>query len=652
MRKHLAIFTISVFSVAALATLPGILTPGGEGLLGASPVVADFSEIKIGDRIQVELLKGGKLEGEVIARDGISIQLKHKFGVARIRSDEVASWEKFRTISEQFEERAKKCKKADEWCDLGEWAEAQREPDLAETAYRDALKVDPEHLRAHEALGEVKHEGSWMPLAEAMAKQGKELYDGEWLTPEEIAEREEARAGRVREQKLKGRNEYLRELEGRPWAEVEPIETEHYIVMCNSTEEVAKRYSEVMEALYKAYDKVFIEKNFPRKYRKFRRSEVYIHANHQQFMDWTGNGPGTGGFYMLTRQDVTAYHGAFGTTGSTEEVLAHEGTHQFEGMIFKDLRFLPIWFIEGLAVYFGDGSKIGRRKVEINEIPRDRLVGLKQAIEDGTYCNLSKLLRIPQQAFGGFFYGHAWGVLYWCLYGNEMGNGAGKQGEEIITDWILHCQTLDSFCDYEKEARYFENLITQVTGKQVEEWEAEYKEWILSLPVESLGRRRGNSWSSEKLKVEVEKPIGWRWVSDGKLVRDEIVAAIGNGSNHRRISTYAWPNWQHAEMTKEYVSSTIGNIFSEIEFIDEPTAQEIGGYPAYLTTFTGRKAIGQIANEEGKAETEFGPEMKYQVVVYGSVDKIYANVFETTPELYEEHLSHFLKFLENFKITS
>ena len=646
MRQHLAILTIPVLLAAVLAVSPGGADAGGPAAL----LFADFSDIEVGDRIKVELVKGGKLEGEVIARDGVSIQLKHRFGVMRIRSDEVSSWEKFRTVREQFEERSAQCKKAEDWCDLGDWADAQREPDLAEKAYRGALELDPNHRRAHEALGEVEHEGSWIPLAEAMRKEGKEFFDGEWRTPEEIEELEKEAAGRVREQKLKGRTEYLRELEGRPWAEIEPIETEHYVVMCNSTEEIAERYADVMEALYKAYDKVFIEKNFPRKYRRFRRSEIYIHANHQQFMDWTGNGPGTGGFYMLLRQDVTAYHGAFGTTGSTEEVLAHEGTHQFEGMIFKDLRYLPIWFVEGLAVYFGDGSEIGRREVKINQIPRDRLVGLKQAIEDGTYCSLSKLLRVPQRGFGGFFYGHAWGILYWCLYGNEMGNGSGRQGEEIITDWILHCQNLDAFCDYEKEAKYFENLITQVTHKSVEEWEAEYKEWILSLPVESLGRRRGNNWSSEKLKIEVKKPIGWRWVPDGKLVRDEVVASMGNGSQPRRISTYAWPNWQHAELTSEYARSTIGNIFSEIDYIDKLEPREVGGYPAFVTTFTGKKAIGQIANDEGKAVTEFGPVMKYQIVVYGSVDKIYANVFETTPDLFEEQLTHFLKFCENFRI--
>ncbi|MGE4618345.1 MAG: hypothetical protein AAEJ04_00890 [Planctomycetota bacterium] len=643
------VFCTSTFSGSEFALAgglsPEILLKGFEYSLTED----DFDSINVGDRVRVTLRRGGKYEGEVVEKVGETISVKHKFGTARIDRSDVLEWERFKTIPEQYEERAGKCKSAADWCDLGDWAKEQEENSLAEQAWRKATQLESSFQRARDALGEVLHEGKWMPIADAMRALGKELYGGEWLTPEEIAERQEEESLARRTESLKGRDAYVQELRGRSWAEIDPIITPHYVIYCNSTEAWAKHYSDVMESLYRAYDKVFIEKYWPRKFKKFARSEVYIHANHQQFMDWTGNGPGIGGFYNMLRQDVTAFHGSFGTTGSTEEVLAHEGAHQFEGMIFKSLPSLPIWFVEGLAVYFGDGSKISRRKVEINEIPRDRLVGLKQAIEDGNYCNLSKLLRIPHAQFGGFFYGHAWGVLFWCLYGNEFGAWSKKDntGGKIMEDWLLHCQKLDGFCDYEKEAQFFEGLIVQHTGLSVEEWEEEYKNWILKLPVEETGRKRGRVFSSEVLKMEITKPAGWRWQKASDLYPDEVVSSLSGGSSKKRISTYCWSNWQHAELSEDYARSLINNIFRDIEFVDEISSKQMGGNPMVVAVFDAKRVLGQGANNE----PELGLEKRYSVGIFGSPDKIYGNVMECAAEEYEDAKKYFQEYAEKFRNT-
>lgn len=625
-------------------------------LLGARQD-GELSDLEPGDRIRVNMKNGSSLEGSVVEISGFALRLKHKFGVAEIERQDILSWEKFRTNPEIFEERAAECSTADEWCDLGDWAKEQGESDLSTRAYREATKLDPASARAREALGEVEVEGEWVPFEEAMRRQGKEFYRGEWRTPEEIAELEREEEDARRNEKLKGRRELEMEYKGRPWAAIDPIITPNYEIWCNSTEELAQYYADVMEALYKKYDKVFPKKFFPRN--STARSVVYIHANHQQFMDWTANGPGTGGFYNLLSRNVTAYHGSFGTTGSTEEVLAHEGTHQFEGLIFDNLRALPMWFIEGLAVYFGDGSKITRRNVEINEIPRDRLVGLKQAIEDGTYCELKDLLRITQPRFSGFYYGHGWGVIYWCLWGHKMGAGNGDSGSAIMDDWLIKCRTeakKDEPCDYEAMATYFEQLIVRETGKSLAEWEEDYKEWILGLPVEEVGKRRGASWISEALKLEVKRPSGWGFVKDTELASDEVVAMTGPGSQVRRISTYCWPNWQHADMNLEYAKRLSGNIFQNVQF---PTGEswvetEVGGYPAIRGTFTGKRILQAetTIDDQGQPTTnvELGGEQKYDVVYYGSIDKIYANVFECQPDMYDDQHEKFVEYLENFRI--
>ncbi|MBT5738445.1 MAG: hypothetical protein HN891_07785 [Planctomycetes bacterium] len=610
----------------------------------------EFDSIQVGDRVRVKLRRGGSYEGEVVEKAGDSISIKHRFGTAKVDRANLLEWERFKTIPEQYEERAQLAKSAEDWCDLGDWALEQQEQSLARESWRKATEISPGLKRARDALGEIEYEGRWMPLEEAMGAQGKELYGGEWLTPDEIVARQEEESTAKRAQSLKGRDAYIEELRGRDWATIEPIITPHYVIYCNSTEENARYYSDVMESLYRAYDKVFIERFWPRKFKRAPRSDVYIHANHQQFMDWTGNGPNIGGFYNLLRQDVTGYHGSFGSTGSTEEVLAHEGTHQFQGMIFKSLQSLPIWTVEGLAVYFGDGSKISRRKVEINEIPRDRLVGLKAAIEDGNFCTLSTLLRLNQGRFGGFYYGHAWGVFFWCLYGNEYGawSKSDNTGGKIMEDWLLHCQQLDGFCDYEKEAKFFEQLIVQHSGQSVEEWEEEYKEWILGLPVEELGRKRGNKFSSEELKLEVTKPIGWRWQKSGLLYASEVCAAIGGGSSKKkRLSTYSWPNGLHAELSEDYARSLIGNIFGEVKYVEEIASKQMGGNPMYVAVLDGKRVIGTAGNNV----PELGEPRRFAIGIFGSPDKLYGNVLECSIEDYPDALQYFEKFTENFLYT-
>ncbi len=452
--------------------------------------------------------------------------------------------------------------------------------------------------------------------------------------------------------------ELAREYAGRPWADSPKIVTAHYNIHCNSTAENAKRYADVMEALYKAYDKVFPETYFPRNRPEGKaRNEVYIHANHQQFMDWTGSPPGVGGFFYPhpKLRTVTAYHGSFGTSGSTEEVLAHEGTHQFQAMIFPNMMVVPIWVIEGMACYFGDGSEIERNKVEINVIPRDRLIGLQAAIEDGSYCTIPRLLRLPQGAFTGFHYGHGWGVFYWCLYGNKASPKAwsGNTGHDIMNDWLLYCRDIEGQRpDPEKHASYFESLITEHTGQTVSEWEQEYKDWILKLKTDPIIKKKGAGWTSEKLGFECGKPSGWKKLKDSKLFRNEAIAfSTGSKKDGRRISTLAMSNWQHGALSEELANRMIQQYFAAEEWKSEFTKTNVGGFDAMDGTFVGTRvkadAGGIGADDKGDGEAT---KLTVRVLLYATYDKIYANVVESSANLFEKDNAAFDKYVTKFQI--
>lgn len=452
----------------------------------------------------------------------------------------------------------------------------------------------------------------------------------------------------------------LQELEyqGRPWADIDPIVTPHYNLWCNSTLENAERYSDIMEELYAAYDKVFKKEYFPRTLPEGRaRSNVWIHANHRQFMDWTGSPAGVGGFFRPhpSLQDVTAYHGSFGATASTDEVLAHEGTHQFQALIFKNMNVCPTWTIEGMAVYFGDGSEISRKEVEINKIPPDRLVGLQDAIRTGTYAPLNQLILIPHRQFSGFYYGHGWGIFYWFLYGNKSEPKAwkGDVGGQITTEWLLHVRDLDGQApDHQGNARKFIGILEDATGKSADTWEEEYKEWILALEPEPIGKLRGSKWSSEKLGVEVARPAGWKLLRRDKLTRNEQVSfsASSSKTKRRRISTFVIPKFQPAALS--VTGGQLMRMWSEIEYIDDQNLKElkIGDENALQSHFKARRQVRRESTVGGDETPEPEPVREYKIVLFGTKEKVYMNVLEVEVGGAARDEKSWQKYLNNFKI--
>ena len=194
---------------------------------------ADLSGMQVGDRVKLTLNPDRELEGEITGITQFAVKVKTRFGVQEIRKSEIVAWEKIRTFQEKYDERAAACKTPDDWCDLGDWAEEEKHERHAIESYEKAVELDTDHARAREALGHEKVDGEWYPFDEAQEKKGLEFCDGEWRTPEECRELEEKAKASATAEKLKGREALQKEYEGRPWAEIDPIETKHYIIWCN-----------------------------------------------------------------------------------------------------------------------------------------------------------------------------------------------------------------------------------------------------------------------------------------------------------------------------------------------------------------------------------------------------------------------------------
>jgi hypothetical protein len=188
---------------------------------------------------------------------------------------------------------------------------------------------------------------------------------------------------------------------------------------------------------------------------------VWLYGTQQEFMGATGHGQGTGGFY--DGQKIVAFHGKLGGL-TTQSVLFHEGTHQFQGLSMgQNMWRAKIWLIEGLAVFF-EASEAQGRRLAVGAIPRDRLAHVKRAIQSNSSVPLRDLIRMEQAQFGALHYAHAWSLIYFLVNGTQGGKRRfveywerAKQGEEGVA------------------------LFEELFDRPIEEIEAAWKQYVLQL---------------------------------------------------------------------------------------------------------------------------------------------------------------------------
>ena len=83
--------------------------------------------------------------------------------------------------------------------------------------------------------------------------------------------------------------------------------------------------------------------------------------------------------------------------------LFHEAFHQYIHLFLDFDDSLPIWFNEGVAEYFSEMKRdpgTGKnRKLNPKRIGKDRLRGVKSAVEAGTHSHLSKFIHVSHEEF-------------------------------------------------------------------------------------------------------------------------------------------------------------------------------------------------------------------------------------------------------------
>ncbi|RME03762.1 MAG: DUF1570 domain-containing protein [Planctomycetota bacterium] len=600
---------------------------------------------------------GTVLKGKIIAHDEYYVTMKITYGkgivsIVRIDREDIARITFEKSPEEIHEERLKKCKTAEDYYRLGKWAQSKKLPIHAIKDFERALELDPNYKPAHLALGHKFYRGRWWTKEEYNEKVLGLVYrQGRWMTKAQARRLEEELRRKQRERVQALWKKRRQAIKGISWPEAlqNPITTEHYIVYCNASKELAKQYADFLELLFDKFDQIFkrYRSVYQSKIKKYK-SIVMIHKTYEEFLNMHGLEPGVGGFYRpipsgtVPARSVIAYHGSFGDTGNTFNVLAHEGTHQFEHLLMPTILNRPIWLIEGLAVYFGDGHKFENGKLTVGVIPRDRLSTLQQAIRLNRYIPLRQLLRTPHQRFSGFHYAHAWGLIYYMMNGKHPKVNMKK----VFMDFFdLNCRKTfypDGPRNTIAMARHFE----QSLGVNIQEFEESWKKYIMSLPLGEVGEQKGKyHYISKSMKFQIERPHKRHWKFDVKNLQRGEKLAIVNEKTTGRIAVIATGNTM-AYSAKDIAKNLRFSLYQRYKKLRVLRFQEYDhkGYPGFEIVFQG---IPRQTNDTGLVRDK---EQKYRLIILATPDHYYILKFQADVNKFFKNKKSFAFVLKRFEL--
>ncbi|MCZ6688164.1 MAG: hypothetical protein O7H41_00970 [Planctomycetota bacterium] len=561
-------------------------------LVIALPAIAQADRIK---------LKNGEIiEGKITLETSGSIYIRTAIGTRAVKLEDVLEIEKEKSPRELYKEKASAIAKGDAngHYELGLWCKEKGLEKQARSQYRSAVRLVPDHEGARGELGYVQREGKWVLPDEAEETNQPEKPDGEsggadgtakrgldFLASSPEANRQDADAA------WKAR---MAEYKGVRWKKRWEISGTGFELHCNATKEVAEWYAKAIERIDEELRKFF------KKAKKVRfeneETMVFIYKSREDYLNHTQK-PKAAGFFNVMDGSIHAYHGRVNYTSDTVGVLAHEWTHKWEAKVVPNWRNMPPWIYEGLAVYFGDGIVVPREgPAKAQQLPRDSLLLIQRAIREDRYIKIKDLMERGPREFSGFYYPHAWSVIYMMV---NTSKGNRSIFNQVFSDCIKTRFTLEKFEGYCK----------RIGG--IEGFEQKWKEWVLSLEVPPSGSVMDSTFRSDFANFSVTLPDPtWSFDMNSSAVGANELNAFQAvmKKEDALIKILAVNNRQ--TLTPE------GVVERELKFLEKTNkvlssdSLTLNGYDAYQIYYTSEPPEKEEEPKEGEGQGGKEPEPK------------------------------------------
>ncbi|MCZ6691266.1 MAG: hypothetical protein O7H41_16895 [Planctomycetota bacterium] len=413
--------------------------------------------------------------------------------------------------------------------------------------------------------------------------------------------------------------------EGVPWERAHRLKGPGFLLVCNTSREVAESYA-------KALTKIDFElRRFFSKARLRRyldtSTAVYIYKTHQEFLEREGVPPDVKSFFRPATGSIHAYHGQVGLSGDTVGALAHQLTLKWQAMVVNNFRNLPPWMSQGLAVYFGEGIVVptGKGKAKGHQIPRDRLRHVQRAIADGSYIKVADLIRTPPARFSGLHYAHAWSVIYFMVNSSKSNQAVfNKLFTNVIDDTYAPSQ--------------FEKICRVVGG--VEGFEEKWKEWISDLTVPPVGEIVENdTFRSDFCHASITRPdASWEFVLEDDLVAPEerLLFQVALRKGDALIKFLAANNPEHLEF--DVAAARKEERLRESHKVHSAESVDANGYKAMA-----------ILYEEKRSEKSWSPR-KMRRVYLTTVPHVIIVEGVAPSEAYDDFADDFEKVVQSLQL--
>ncbi|MCZ6603197.1 MAG: hypothetical protein O6952_09335, partial [Planctomycetota bacterium] len=639
------------------------------------------------------------IEGTIVLEASGKLTIQTATGIRKIRIRDILSREKGESALDIYREKAGALGPRDAigHYELGLWCKEQGLAAEAKAEFQETIRFDRDHDGARRELGYVLRGGRWVlgqpkpkkkrPSGDAPPKGGDVAKEPSkpdpakkksektvdpsspstgGLTPEQQENQKIARANWRKR---------IAEYDGVPWERAHRIKGPGFLLVCNSSREVAEWYWKALVKIDYELRRFFTNKGT--RIRRFGASttSVYVYRTQKEFMEKEGRGPNTGGFFRINTGSIHAYHGPFGATGNTIAVLGHEYTHKWESMIVDNWKNMPPWIYEGLAVYFGDGIIVpaGKGKAKTHQIPRDRLRVVQRAIVDKRYIKVADLIRTPPGRFSGFHYAHAWSVIYFMVNSSKS--------NQTVFNKLFTNMILDKYSPSD-----FEEVCKGIGG--VAGFEQRWKEWVMLQQAPPPGDVVEDTYESYFSNFRISRPSAdWEFV-----VKDDVVPVdermyfqialakknahitILSSNNAERLSADAVVarKVEQLKKTHEVISSDrlIANGYEAYDIIYKdkppepkkepakpkvPSLSETPGVPSLSPSQEGdggKEGEGKEGGEEGKKAEVKPPElMKYRRVYLTTVPHVIILQLSAPVKEFDALLPQFEKTVQSFLLT-
>lgn len=139
---------------------------------------------------RIWLTNGNYLDGESRDLGNGEIEIRSSIGALTVPKSRVARIESFQSYEEIVAETLSRLAPDDVTgrYELAQWLREEGAETLARRLLEQVIALDPDHAEARRALGYQLYDGRWLTPEELHALRGEVLFRGEWMTPEERAQ--------------------------------------------------------------------------------------------------------------------------------------------------------------------------------------------------------------------------------------------------------------------------------------------------------------------------------------------------------------------------------------------------------------------------------------------------------------------------------